>query len=214
MAKDKIIQSGIDVFKSGTKSHADLGSKINKSYADVSAGSGKSKQTYGTPTREDFDQLANGSAFGSKGGMDQFNKVMGAANGNLQRAAMDEGRTVLGMAGNHAIRGAAWGAVGGGTMESMQGGSFWDGAKQGAVNGAVGWTGYRMGMKATGASSMNPFAGNNKGLFSSASTMTRAYSKDAEVSGQAVAILNNRQLAGTAQSVMNTRKAASRDKKG
>lgn len=194
---------------SAAKGATKKGKKKGKKGNVTDDGQSTSK-TYGTPTKEDWNTIVDGSAFGSKGGMDQLSKFGSAVNGNLQRAAMEEGRSVLGMAGSHAIRGAAWGAVGGGTIEAAQGGSFWDGAKQGAVNGAVGWTGYRMAMKGTGATSMNPFSKN--GVFKQGDGMMRAFSKDKEISGQAQAILSNRQVTGIAQGVMNQRKAAAMKK--
>lgn len=201
-----VVNKGANIFAKG-KPRDEYVERLKQSRAGT-ASKNDVEPTYGAAASEDWNTLKDGTAFGSKGGMDQFSKTAAAFKGNLQRDAVEEGTTVMGLAGQHAIRGAAWGAVGGGTIESMQGGSFWDGAKQGAVNGAVGWTGYRMAMRGTGATSLNPFAGGNRGLMSSASTMGRAFSKDADVSSQAVAIMNNRQLAGVAQGVMNTRKAA------
>lgn len=167
--------------------------------------------TYGTPSVPDVTAVKDGSAFATSKGGEQFSKFLSAAKGTLQSTAMEEGRTVLGMAGSHAIRGAAWGGVIGGTVEAAQGGSFWDGAKQGAFNGAVGWTGYRMGMKAVGskANPLNPMAG-PKSLWTEGNKMYRSFSNDAEISGQAMAILNQRQINGVAQSVMNQRKATAR----
>ena len=146
------------------------------------------------------------ASYTSKGSWDRLSKTGSSMWENLKQSATDEGRTVLGAAGQHAIRGAAWGAVGGGTIEAAQGGSFWDGAKQGGFNGAVGWTGYRMGMRATGAKSMNPFAGKNEGLISSASTMYRAGSADGAVSKQAQAILRPMQVESINKAMMRRKK--------
>ncbi|MDK2600730.1 hypothetical protein QO179_24860 [Bacillus stercoris] len=132
------------------------------------------------------------------------------AKGNLQEAARNEGRSsILGMAGSHAIRGAAWGGVIGGATSAAQGGSFWDGAKEGAWNGAMGWTAYRMGMKATGAKGLNPFRAQTNaapgGMASAAGVMWRSTGgADASVSKQATAILSQRQRDGLARSMMNT----------
>lgn len=141
----------------------------------------------------------------SKGTMiERVSKMGSYMKGTLDVAASSEGRSILGMAGNHAMRGAAWGAVTGGAIESAQGGSFWDGAKQGAYNGAIGWTGYRMGMKAVGAKKLNPMA-KQGGLLGSTGTMWRTTSHNQQVSNQAKAILNQRQADGIARSVMNQR---------
>lgn len=166
---------------------------------------------YGTPSTSDVSAVNSGAAFGSATRGEQASKTVSWMNGNLQRAAASENRSVLGMAGSHAIRGAAWGGVIGGTVEAAQGGSFWDGAKQGAFNGAVGWTGYRMGMKAVGskANPLNPVSG-PKSLWTEGSKMYRSMSPDADISKQAVSILNQRQINGVAQSVMNQRKTAAR----
>jgi hypothetical protein len=204
--KKEAAETLLDAFKAGSKGEKQFVDTVKEARkAGGGSGSGGAK-AYGTPNDADWGKVLDGSAFGSKGGMDQLSKFGNAINGNWQRDAMEEGRTVLGMAGSHAIRGAAWGAVGGGTIEAAQGGSFWDGAKQGAFNGAVGWTGYRMGMRGVGATSLNPMS--KSGVFKQGSTMARAFSKDKEVSGQAVAILNNRQVTGVAQGVMNQRKSA------
>lgn len=156
---------------------------------------------------------------GGYGGQDagftmRVGDMLGRGHAGLQNAALEEGRSVLGMAGSHAVRGAAWGAVGGGTIEATQGGSFWDGAKQGAINGAVGWTGYRMGMKAVGAKSMNPFAKQTSkhdkgGLLSALNNTWKTTSGNADVSGQYIAIMNNRQKSALARSIMNGNKKGS-----
>ena len=199
MAKKDVTKNVLDALKKGSKGQTQHHSKVD----DVIK---KNANAKGGPSKADYTKVKNGSAFKSDGGWDQASKTGSAMWGNLQNAAAHEGRTMLGMAGNHAIRGAAWGAVGGGSVEAMQGGSFWDGAKSGAVKGAVGWTGYRMGMKAVGAKGINPIG--KDGLFNSGSNLYRSFSKDADVSGQAIAILNNRQIEGVARSVMNQRKAA------
>jgi hypothetical protein len=139
------------------------------------------------------------------GTMAKTSEWLGHAGGNLQADAVANGRSVLGQMGSSAIRGAAFGGVIGGTTSALQGGSFWDGAKQGAFNGAVGWTAYRTGMRATGATSFNPFKGNNEGMLSAASTMWRAQGTG-EVSKQAISILNNRQREGLIRGVMNANK--------
>ena len=128
------------------------------------------------------------------------------AHANSQEAAYAAGySSILGLAGSHAIRGAAWGAVSGGTIEALQGGSFWDGAKQGAFNGAAGWTAYRMGMHAVG-STRNPLnvVGSLKDIYKGGLNMWRATGgADVNVSKQAVQILNQRQRDGLARAIMN-----------
>ena len=65
--------------------------------------------------------------------------------------------TVLGTMGKQALTGAAWGGAIGGTTNALQGGSFWDGATDGAFKGAVGYTGYKTAMAGTKATTRNPF---------------------------------------------------------
>jgi hypothetical protein len=123
--------------------------------------------------------------------------------GNLQEAAHKEGRSVLGMAGRHALQGGVVGGVAGGTIEAAQGGSFWDGAKQGAFNGAVGSVGVRGLKRATGADSYI-FGKNN--IYNSASKMWRTHSTDGAISSQVTSILTTQQGAGLARSFMNQSK--------
>lgn len=175
----------------------------------------KGKGGYGTPNAEDLKKSTgwqNTKMSYDDGGMfGRANKMGGMIRGNWEEAALDKGKSVLGMAGSYAIKGAAGGAVVGGTIEAAQGGSFWDGAKQGAFNGAALATGYGMGMKGVGASSLNPLAkqvskDSKGGLLSSGSTMWRSTKGDAEISGQARAIMNQRQMEGVARSFMHQRK--------
>lgn len=170
------------------------------------------KKRYGSSSKDDIASVKSGAHFRNDGGMEGLAAKGSHVRGAWQRDAEMEGKSVLGMAGGHAVRGAAWGAVGGGTIESMQGGDFFDGAKQGAVNGAVGWTGYRMAMRGTGAKSLNPFAkgnaaGEGQGLFSAASNVSRAYSKDPEVARSAQKILSLRQSEAATQSATINRKS-------
>lgn len=181
---------------------SDVIKKAAAGYAEVG-------EKYTRVSQRHLNKVANGGAVDK--GASHRTSTMGAwMEGNLQQAAFKGGHSsVLGMAGSHAIRGAAWGAVAGGSIEAAQGGSFWDGAKQGAFNGAVGWTGYRMGMKAVGANKINPLAGmkgasSDQGIIAGAQNMWRATGgADANVSKQAVAILNNRQQEGYARALMN-----------
>lgn len=127
--------------------------------------------------------------------------------GNYREAANAEGRTALGMMGRHAVQGAAWGAVAGGTLEAAQGGSFWDGAKQGAFNGAALSVGVRGLKNMSGAKSY--FSG-EQNIAKSASRMWNSTGgSDAAISKQAVALLNQRQRDGLARSIMGANKKGS-----
>lgn len=184
-----------------------------KAAAEVAEQAAIKQQRYGSAAQGDIDSVASGAHFGNAGGTEYAAKLGSHMKGGWQRDADRKGTSVLGLAGGHAIRGAAWGGVGGGTIESMQGGNFFDGAKQGAVNGAVGWTGYRMAMRGVGATNkLNPFAkgnaaGEGQGLFSAAGNVSRAYGKDADVAKSAQSILSLRQGDAAVQSAMNTRKS-------
>lgn len=186
--------------------NAGAGSKILKNMRTKNAKSGStSKLNYKQDTSGSIPKT-NPDMYKSSGTWDQISRAGSSMWQTAKMSAEKEGRTVWGAAGQHAIRGAAWGAVGGGTIEAAQGGSFWDGAKQGAFNGAVGWTGYRMGMRATGATSKNPFAGDNRGMLSSGATMFKSLSKDGEVSKQAQAILRPMQANGINKAMMKRKK--------
>lgn len=56
-----------------------------------------------------------------------------------------------GEVGKTAIRGAAVGGLAGGSIEAMQGGDFWDGAKTGAFMGGTGMAGMKIAKQSTGA---------------------------------------------------------------
>lgn len=136
-----------------------------------------------------------------------MNRVKGTASwmGNTFRNSFDD-QSAMGMikgVGKHALRGGVAGGVVGGVTESAQGGSFWSGAKSGAWNGAVGWSAYRSLGRATGAASRNPLS--SQGPIGSAANMWSATSGNAEVSKQAIALLNQKQRAGLAKRTMNTR---------
>ena len=51
-------------------------------------------------------------------------KFAGHFSGNIQSSVAAEGKTVLGAMGGHAVRGATFGGLAGGTIEAAQGGSF------------------------------------------------------------------------------------------
>lgn len=132
---------------------------------------------------------------------------------NNIRGSIGKDQTVLGVAAGHAMRGAVAGGAIGGTAEAAQGGDFWAGAKAGAFNGAVGWGGYRMGMRATGATSYNPLAGLNstapgakRGLLSSGGNMVNATSTKTKVSKQASTLLKHEQRLGLQESIYNAGK--------
>lgn len=74
-----------------------------------------------------------------------------ALSGDMRRNFAEQGG--MSRVGVSALRGAAVGGVAGGTVESMQGGDFWDGAKSGAFYGATGMAGVRATRQAVGAQS-------------------------------------------------------------
>lgn len=119
--------------------------------------------------------------------------------GNLANSLRDDNVSLLRAAGGHAARGGVFGGLAGGISSSAQGGSFWDGAKEGAFNGAVGWTGYRMGMRATAATSRNPFS--QQGPVRSAVNMFNATSQNPNISRPAQKLLQHRQMEGLSRAV-------------
>lgn len=145
------------------------------------------------------------SSFATEGLGERAKAMGGTMMGNLEASVAADGKSILGAAGSHALRGAVFGGAAGGTMEAAQGGDFWAGAKSGAFNGAMGWSAYRMGMRATGANSLNPFkgmkGGKNQGIMASGRNMFNTYSPDANMSGQARAMLNNATRATMARQV-------------
>lgn len=173
----------------------------------------QSTGTSASPNADDIGKAKgwqnNAADFKDGGLMGRAEKLGGHFLGNAQASVAAEGKTMLGAMGGHAVRGAAFGGIAGGSVEAAQGGSFWDGAKQGAFNGAAGWTGYRMALRGagsgrTGASALNVFGG-AKDIYKGGGNMARATSGNAEVSGQARAIMNNRQMDGMNRQFMNQR---------
>lgn len=136
-------------------------------------------------------------------GMKRLSDVAGWGMGNYQNAALKEGRSALGLASKHAVQGAATGGLAGGTVEASQGGSFWDGAKQGAFNGAVGMTAVRGAKRMSGADSYMGKTSKGKGVMGGFNSMWKTTSNDSKVSGQAVALLNQTQRDGMTRAVMN-----------
>lgn len=152
-----------------------------------------------SPHKDFVDSHSAGLREG-KMGIGGTSKNMGKmAWAGITSAAGGSGWSDIGkLAGSHAIRGAIGGAAIGGTMEAAQGGSFWNGAKEGAFNGAIGWTGARMAQHAVG----------RRNVFAGASNMMDTFSKKAMmgeggVSKQASSILNNKQMANYAKAFMN-----------
>lgn len=99
--------------------------------------------------------------------------------------------------GRGAVQGAAIGGLAGGTVESMQGGDFWDGAKSGAMMGATGMAGLRAAKQATGA----------KTLFRGENSIMNTYNRQTEQYGVGVkALMMNNRMANKAKDVMNWKK--------
>jgi hypothetical protein len=168
----------------------------------------KSKKTSGTSSASKVD---TSGGYSQDGLFDKLGAGIDWGGANITKS-LGKGETALGVTANHAVRGAVGGAAIGGTTEAAQGGSFWDGAKSGAFNGAVGWGGYRMGMRATGASSMNPLSGlknkssGKQGMFSAAGRMTNTMSKDGNVAKSASALLNHTQRSGLSDAIVSRMK--------
>lgn len=137
------------------------------------------------------------------------------AMGNIRSSLRSDRKTFFQAAAGDALRGSITGGVTGGLYAEAQGGSFWAGAKEGAFNGAVGWSGYKMGMRATGATSRNPFAGLGKksqndpnakrGVLSSAGNMVNLSSSSPEISRQAAALINQKQWSGLSNAVVKNK---------
>lgn len=135
------------------RSQAELKERIKAKRSGGGSGSGSSPQ------------VKNGSSFVSSGhqGLDKLrymesrgakpNEQMrrNALSGDMRRNFAEQGG--MSRVGVSALRGAAVGGVAGGTVESMQGGDFWDGAKSGAFYGATGMAGVRATRQAVGAQS-------------------------------------------------------------
>ena len=62
-------------------------------------------------------------------------------------------------------QGAVWGGAIGGATSMAQGGDFWEGAKEGAFKGAVGWTGVKTAKLATGADRYRDIPGKAKEIW-------------------------------------------------
>lgn len=120
-----------------------------------------------------------------------------------QNVAMDRGMSVLGMMGRDSVQGAALGGGIGGAIEAAQGGSFWDGAKEGAFKGAGGLTAYRYAKRGSGATST--FGGG--GIAQSSKNLWNVGNyNNPEVSKQAAALLTQRQRDNMARATMNSYK--------
>lgn len=68
------------------------------------------------------------------------------------------GGNIAGAIASDMGRGAVGGAAIGGTMEAANGGSFWEGAQSGAMNGAMAWGGYKSARRATNDKAIVPGA--------------------------------------------------------
>lgn len=146
--------------------------------------------------RMGLGEKVSGGEFKPRGGdKSTMGDVLSKWKGRLNEAHGD-GWDIASATMKHAARGAVGGAVIGGTMESAQGGSFWTGAKSGAFNGALAYSGYRTLKTATGATSRNPLS--RKGAFGEALGQMKP-----AVSNQVKAIQRNTRTAQTAGSVMN-----------
>lgn len=119
----------------------------------------------------------------------------------MEMSLEKEGRSFWGAMGRDALQGGAVGGMTGGISSSMQGGDFWEGFKGGAFNGAVGWGGYRAGMRSVGATNkFNPFG--KGGIVTEGRNMSKALSSDKGVSKQVVSLLNAQQQAGIAKTML------------
>jgi len=103
----------------------------------------------------------------------------------------------MGGVGRSAVRGAVGGGVIGGSLESMQGGDFWDGAKSGALIGATGMAGARSLKQATGAQS----------YLRGEHNILNTYRKQTDNYGVGVkALMTNNRMVNKSKEVMDARK--------
>jgi hypothetical protein len=159
----------------------------------------------GRAERLEYLRQSRSGAFKEKKGMQRLKETGDIMGGYLDEAVEKGGfSSAWTMAGSHAIRGAVVGGAVGGTTSVMNGGDFWDGAKAGAFKGAAGWTALKMGKAATGATSLNPFAGKGKGAVSSALNIhSLTGGKKVNVSKQAARILSQRDGDGLTRGIYN-----------
>lgn len=136
-----------------------------------------------------------GSLLGGKG-LGQRLSMMGSMMGaGIRDTAASQGRSVLGLAGSHAVRGAVWGGIGNGAINAAQGGSFWEGAKEGAFKGAAGWTGLRMAQHGMG----------RRNVIAGGANMWGATGTNIKVAPAARAMLGNAQRADLAKNLNGLR---------
>lgn len=174
-----------------------LKKEINALKAELAGLKGASRSSAGATTTAAATPVERAAAaYAPRSGVWSGAKMVGGMMRDNLRASTGGGLgNTLKAMGGHAIRGAVWGGAINGTISAAQGGDFWAGAKEGAWNGAVAWTGYRMLGRATGATSLNPLSKN--GAFRRAATMYDATSPNAAISKPAQALL--RQQAGARQ---------------
>lgn len=171
-------------------------------------GGGGSSAPSGNPFSADRikAEMSSGKHTFTDGSMKEMGSVLGKwGKSNYSLSASLEGRTAMGAAINDAVKGAIGGAVIGGAVEAGQGGSFWSGAKEGAFNGAVGWSAAKGMQRATGADSML-FGKNN--IYNSAKGMIAGASGDAaNVAKSAQTLLSQRQFQGLSNAVVKGTKS-------
>lgn len=160
------------------------------------------ERKYGSLDSSDYDHVRRVAPdyFDSNSAAEALGKGIRHGGGNLQQSAIEGGHgSVLGMGLHHATRGAIGGGVAGGAIEAAQGGSFWDGAKGGMLNGAVGYGGYRMAGASVGAKGINPFG--KGGMIEAAGNMKNLYSpgRNPSVSKAVTTTLQGTQMAGLAR---------------
>lgn len=145
----------------------------------------------------DFNKQWVEGGWGSRASM-----IGKGAVGTTQASLAKEGYdpTIMGFAkatGKSMIKGAVVGGAVGGTVNAVQGGDFWDGAKSGAWNGAMIWGGAQTIRRGVGADTV--FRGQNN-VWNSAKNMGGAFAKDG-VSSSARTLINARQMAGMSAAV-------------
>lgn len=183
---------------------------IGPEQAPVSSTSTKSKTAPVTHSFNEDERMGilnkwndQGQEAGFKG---QVSRGFALNKGNMKASLEAEGHggNLKGFAkatGVNALQGAVGGAVIGGTASAAQGGNFWDGAKEGAFNGAVGWAGAHTYRRSIGAETM--FKGPNSVVNTAKNNykFAQQLKKDGNVSKQAAALLSNRQMAGLSYAV-------------
>lgn len=188
--------------------------RANKPKTKTSNSTGAKEQTSTAQAGKNMTQ--GGSWFNPQGQVSdkigtQAANTWDIAKKGIEGAAAGKNQSIARWTGGNAARGAVWGGIAGGTVSAAQGGDFWEGAKDGAFKGAVGWAGFK-GVKAATHSSRN------RDILSNAKNLVGYHSRDAAVAARSAAglektgvskavdaLMMNQRNAQVAQQTMNRR---------